>query len=77
MYVHVEPIRGSCEETQVGRPDFIHKYRVSDLQHGEMYTYCISNAIMLKATGERNSPEQDTHTEHMTGVLKYMPFYIP
>ena len=62
--------------TQVGTPNHIHGDRAAELQHGEMEAYCISNAIMLTATGEHNSPEQDTHAERMIGDLKYMSFAL-
>ena len=85
-HVHVEPMRGKSGEsvcnatklysTQVGTPNHIHGDRAAELQHGEMEAYCISNAIMLTATGEHNSPEQDTHAERMIGVLKYMSFAL-
>ena len=53
-----------------GYPNHLHGDRASELQYGETEKFCKNHNITLSATGAINTPEQNTHAEHMVGVLK-------
>ena len=53
-----------------GYPLHLHGDRAPELQYGETEKFCRDHNITLSATGATNTPEQNTHAEHMVGVLK-------
>ena len=59
-----------------GFPNHLHGDRARELQLGKTKKFCEEHAIYLTATGERNKPTQNTHIEHMIGVLKRLTFQL-
>ena len=53
-----------------GYPLHLHGDRAPELQQGETEKFCLDYNTTLSATGATKTPEQNTHAEHMVGVLK-------
>ena len=57
-----------------GTPNHLHGDRAKELKEGSCRKYCREKAIRLTHTGEAKKSTQNTHCEHMIGVLKRMTF---
>ena len=55
-------------------PNHLHGDRAKELKEGSCRKYCRVKAIRLTRTGEAKKSTQNTHCEHMIGVLKRMTF---
>ena len=53
-----------------GFSNHLHGDRARELQLGRTEKFCKEHAIYFTAIGKINKPTQNTHIEHMIGVLK-------